>query len=183
MLAQYFDSSQHFGRIGAGNTVFPVSLYPRWNPKYYASHILHVIAFSCGFIRQQNGPSSVHLIVYFFAPAESFASGIHHPRYLRLLGGPPIFLNPIYVLNNRVSILTCLQLLESNQNPELNIIGCDYSSKAIEVVKVRVFCRSFSGYLVSRLSPRPRLYIRTRKPNLFPLFLLYRPTPFIHPHR
>ncbi|CAE6470829.1 unnamed protein product [Rhizoctonia solani] len=30
---------------------------------------------------------------------------------------------------------TVFPLLESNQNPKLNIIGCDYSSKAIEVVK------------------------------------------------
>ncbi|KAL5633338.1 hypothetical protein ACGC1H_003738 [Rhizoctonia solani] len=30
---------------------------------------------------------------------------------------------------------TVFPLLESNQNPELNIIGCDYSSKAVEVVK------------------------------------------------
>ncbi|CAE6475751.1 unnamed protein product [Rhizoctonia solani] len=30
---------------------------------------------------------------------------------------------------------TVFPLLESNQNPKLNIIGCDYSSKAIEVVR------------------------------------------------
>ncbi|KDN47127.1 hypothetical protein RSAG8_03904, partial [Rhizoctonia solani AG-8 WAC10335] len=30
---------------------------------------------------------------------------------------------------------TVFPLLESNQNPKLNIIGCDYSSKAVEVVK------------------------------------------------
>lgn len=36
---------------------------------------------------------------------------------------------------------TVFPLLRLNENPQLEIFACDYSAKAVEVVKVRLFCR------------------------------------------
>jgi hypothetical protein len=165
VLTQSLNSSQYFDRTGAGNTVFPVSFNASRHPRYYTSHILRTIAFSWIYPPTGRPWLTPANRLLFLAPAENFALGIHHPRYLRILANLSNF-TPQYMLSIiEDPFLTCLQLLESNQNPELNIIGCDYSSKAIEVVKVCAFQLSFSGYLVSRLGSRPIL-IFTQEGNL-----------------
>ncbi|ELU43471.1 actin filament binding protein [Rhizoctonia solani AG-1 IA] len=52
------------------------------------------------------------------------------PLSIGHLPGYTCFPTVIYSL-----LMLIFKLLESNQNPKLNIIGCDYSSKAIEVVR------------------------------------------------